>query len=217
MASTGQRTREGEVARVVLEIERRRGAVVLERGADRAGQGKGAQVFLDQGLFDRVGTEGQRAEHVAQEGFGRGGDHQLGQVGRLEEEPVPVGGRQMTLGSREHGVRRHDVEHAQAGDGVRVVQRLAVPHSPTAIVADERIGGVAERQHQLVHVARHGVLVVAVARLVAVAADPQVDPDSVRLDIVALESGHEVHVLFLMFHCSGDDVRMASRRPRCGS
>lgn len=32
----------------------------------------------------------------------------------------------------------------------------------------------------------------------AVAADPQVDPDAVRLDGAALESGHEVHAGFLV-------------------
>lgn len=79
---------------------------------------------------------------MAQEGLGRGGDHHFRQVGRLEEEPVPVRGGEVALGPREHRVRGHDVEHAQAGDGIGVVERLAVADAPAAIVADVAASGL---------------------------------------------------------------------------
>jgi hypothetical protein len=62
-------------------------------------------------------------------------------------------------------------------DGVGVVERLAVRHARTAVVTDQSVRVVPQGQHHLVHVARHRLLVVTIARFVGVAVAAEIRAD----------------------------------------
>jgi hypothetical protein len=72
-----------------------------------------------------------------------------------EPEPVVVAHREVHVGTLEMLDGRHDVEHSELLDPLRMVERQAMRQSRTAIVAADLEALEAERLHHLDHVLRH--------------------------------------------------------------
>ncbi len=87
-----------------------------------------------------------------------GADDRLGEPGLGQEEPVPPGLGEAGVAASEGLAYGHAVEHAEAGDRVRVVERRALGHVGAPVVADDREALVAEAPHQGDAVAGHGPL-----------------------------------------------------------
>ena len=110
-------------------------------------------------------------------------EHALGQRRFLdEEEPVPVGARELLRRVLVHLERRRDVEHGERAHALAKVARQAMADAPAAVVADDVEAEEAERLHHFGHVERHRALgVVGVprhaARLGRIAVAAQVGAD----------------------------------------
>ena len=97
-------------------------------------------------------------------------------------EPVVVRLHELDRDVRVEVIRRHDVEHRQVCDLVRVIERQALADAPAAVVADNGEARVAVVLHHLDHVERHRALRVVrvifrVLGLAAVAVAAQVRHD----------------------------------------
>ena len=178
----------GAALAVVVQIDAGAGAVVFANGMDGAGQHKAALVLGQcRGLNLRQPTRAPAAELVVQVGQWVAVNHGLGQGRGLDQmEPVVVGAGKGHVGGGVHVERGRNVDHAQLAHPARVVQRQAVRHPATAVVAADREARHAQRVHQLNQVLCQGALaVIAVVGqagwLAGVAVAPQVGHYQVKV------------------------------------
>src|SRR5829696_5225366 len=148
-------------------VDVERGTVV---GADRRDhvRGERSAVALRGLRRDRGGRRGERVERVAEEVLRARADEALGERRWLgQEEPRVVVDRGVPRHALELIDGRDDVEHAQAIDDRRMVERHAVRDAAAAVVADDREAIEAEPRHQLDELGRHLALAVALAERAA--------------------------------------------------
>src|SRR6516165_5641638 len=139
-----------KVRTIVYEVDRRAGAVLVARRADRLRVSEAAQVLVPRRRLDRVLVVQQGAEQMAQEEFGVAADHVLRQAAALDQkEPVPAAGCRLLVDRLETVERRHDVERRAALDFVGMVAQWPVRHPRAAVVTGDREAAVAERRHHL--------------------------------------------------------------------
>ena len=158
----------------MLEVDRRRRAVVLEPGAHRPGLAEAPQVLLHRLLLDRGRIVRPRLVHVAEIDLLASGGEGLGKVGHLVEEPVPAGAGARVVEGHEHVVGRRDIEQHEVRQEGGVIEREAVGDASAAVVADEDDGAQTERPDDVGNVGRHRPLVVARGGTVGVAVAAQV-------------------------------------------
>src|SRR5439155_4965857 len=110
------------VGGVVLEIERRRGTVVLTGGVDRCRIAEATLVFRVRASIEMVDRGAPAAELLPKVVRRVGADETLGQVVRLDqEEPVVVRRCERLVGLSVHGRGRRDVEDREACDALGVI------------------------------------------------------------------------------------------------
>ena len=139
-----------EVGLVVPQVDRRGGPVVGAGRRDHLRVAETAPVLLERPRGERGETAltGPAAEELVEPVIGVGADHRLGQSVRLdEEEPVEVAGGDGLPGLPEHRERGDDVDHAQPGDAIGMVEREPVADPPAPVVPHHREPLVAERGH----------------------------------------------------------------------
>src|SRR6266545_7414441 len=113
------------------------GAVVVEAGAEGAGDGERADVFGDHVWGEGVAVDGPVLVEVGQiAGDVRAGEA-FGEVGLEVEEPVEAAAGQGGVHAEPHLAGGDDVEEDQAGDLVGAVQGPAVGDAGAAVVADD--------------------------------------------------------------------------------
>ena len=78
-----------------------------------------------------------------------------------------IGGGEGAVGPLVHGCGRRNIEHRPAADRGRMIERQAMCHPATAVMADQVELGKTQLPHQRHLVRRHGAL--GVARMVRAA------------------------------------------------
>jgi hypothetical protein len=168
---------------VVREVGRGRGAVILAGGVDRRRIAEAPDVLAHRLRVERLATAPQGAQPAADPAVRVEGEQVLGERLRLgEEEPVPVAEAEFPVGVAEGVPGRHDVEHRELGDRLRVVERHPVADAGAAVVSHHGEllkAQLAHHQHLVPGHRALGVgLVVAAARgLAAVPVAAQVGED----------------------------------------
>jgi len=133
----------------VVEVDRRRGAVILADGVARRRVAVAAQVFGEGRRLGRARRLALAVDVLAQEEFGVGADHPFRQWFRLDqEEPPEVAGGEVLVGAGVHRRRRRDVDHGDARHRLGMVQRHAVRHPAAAVVAGDAEAVMAQQPHQ---------------------------------------------------------------------
>ncbi len=159
---TGDLLAAGARCPVVVEIDGRRGAVVLAGRMDRVGAAEAALVFGEcLGLDVGESLGAPAAERPAQVERRIAADHPLRQRLRLDqEEPVVVPAGEAHVGHVVHVERRHDVDEGDPLDPIGVVEREAMRDTAAAVVAGDEKAPMAEACHQRRHVGGHRPLAV---------------------------------------------------------
>ena len=133
----------------MYEVDRRAGAVLIARRADRLWVPEAAQVLVPRRQLDRILIVQQGPEHMAQEEFGIAADHVLRQAATLDQkEPVPTAGCRLLVDRLETVERRHDVEQCHTLDAFRMVARQSVGDPRPAVVPGYGEALEGERAHR---------------------------------------------------------------------
>jgi hypothetical protein len=141
------------LARVAAE----EGAIVVERGGERAGAAEGALVTRDVLLAEGAGADRLRAKRVLEQGVAAGTEDGLGQPGKLEEEHVR-GSQQLRRVAQlaSEGRRVGGVEDDQLVDRRRVAHRQVPGDAAAPVVSGDDRAPFAEVVDQAGDVVRQG-------------------------------------------------------------
>ena len=141
----------------MLEVDRRRGAVIFAACVNRPRIAEAAFIFGERaGIEDRNACGAPACEFSVQVVDRVSSDQALRQIERLdEEEPVVVRRRERHVGCRIHDAGWRDVEHHELLHATRIIECHAMRDTTAAVVPDHCELLEAKRPHHLDLIARH--------------------------------------------------------------
>ncbi len=165
---------------IMVDVDRRRRAIILTDGVAGRGIVVAAQIFRERRGLCCARRLDLAVDVLAQEHLRIGGDHALGQRrGLNQEKPPEIAGGEFLVGAGIHRRRRCDIDYGNARDRVGMVQRHAVRDPAAAVVAGHAKTPMAEAAHQRDLILGHaalgiGNMLLAALRLAAVAITAQI-------------------------------------------